>query len=330
MKRILSGPQPSGNIHLGNYLGAMKRWAELEAQGKDEYFFFVPNLHALTSRTQPTELAENTMAAVAWLLALGMDWKRTYIYVQSLIPQHSELCWILSNFITFGELSRMTQFKDKSKRFGSEGQLVGLFLYPVLMAADILLYDADEVPVGEDQIQHVEIARDIAERFNKLHGPTFKVPKATIQKVGARIMDLQDPTKKMSKSDGTNNPGCIFMTDSPEVIASKIRRAVTDSSGEIRSHQDKPAVSNLLTIFSLLSGRSIEELERVYADKGYKEFKDDLANEAVEVIAPVRNRFEEIMGDRDRLYAIIQEGSERASRIADLKLQQVKSVLGLL
>ena len=330
MKRILSGPQPSGDMHLGNYLGAMKRWAELEKSGKDEYFYFVPNLHALTSRTNPKELAVNTLGVVAWLLALGIDYRRSYIYVQSLIPQHSELCWILSNYVTNGELSRMTQFKDKSQRFGNEGQLNGLFLYPVLMAADILLYDADEVPVGEDQVQHIELTRDIAMRFNKLHGPTFKIPKATVQKVGAKIMDLQDPTKKMSKSDGVGNMGCIFLTDSAEVIDNKIKRAVTDSSGEIRFHKDKPAISNLLTIYSLLSGQSIDELEKLYEGKGYKDFKEELGKVAVEAIVPIQKHFYEVMDDRDQLLSIAEEGSDRAGVIAEQKLNQVKATLGLL
>lgn len=330
MKRILSGIQPSGEVQLGNYLGAMKRWATLEQTVKGEYFYFVPNLHALTTRQEPKELAERTMAAVAWLVAMGIDYRRSYIYVQSLIPQHSELSWILSNYTTFGELSRMTQFKDKSRKIGAEGQVAGMFYYPVLMAADILLYDADEVPVGEDQLQHVELTRDIAERFNKLYGPVFKLPKATIQKEGARIMDLQDPTRKMSKSDGIANPGCIFLSDSREVIESKIKRAVTDSSGEIRMHRDKPAISNLLAIYSLLADKSIEELERSYADKGYKEFKDDLAKVVVDSLMPIQKRFNELMDDRNLLLSITQEGSERAQAIAAAKLAQVKAAIGLI
>lgn len=331
MKRILSGIQPSGDLTLGNYLGAMKRWADLEHQGKDEYFYFVPNLHALTSRNNdPKELAERTVSAVAWLLALGIDHQRSYIYVQSLIPEHSELCWILSNYVTFGELSRMTQFKDKSKKQGSEGQVAGIFLYPVLMAADILLYDADEVPVGEDQVQHVELTRDIAERFNKAHGPVFKAPKATVQKEGARIMDLQDPTKKMSKSDGRDNLGCIFLNDDAETIERKIKRAVTDSSGQIRHQGDKSAISNLLTIYSLLSDRSIDELEKAYADKGYKEFKDDLADVAVKTLVPIQVRYNELYADRNRLISIVEEGSERAGVLAAAKLEQVKASLGLI
>lgn len=330
MKRILSGIQPSGDVQLGNYLGAMKRWGELAQKSGDECFFFVPNLHALTSRHEARELAERTMAAVAWLLAVGIDYRRSYVYVQSMIPEHSELTWILSNYVGFGDLSRMTQFKDKSQKAGSDGQGAGLFLYPVLMAADILLYDVDEVPVGDDQVQHVELTRDIAERFNHHHGPVFKVPKATIQKAGARIMDLQNPTKKMSKSDGQANAGCIFLTDSSDTIASKIKRAVTDSSGQVRFSKDQPAVSNLLTIYSLLSEKSIETIEKQYHDKGYKDLKDDLAELVVTKLAPVQERYQELMADRDQLISIAQEGSERAQRLAQAKLLEVKAALGLI
>lgn len=328
MKRILSGITPSGDVQLGNYLGAMKRWGELAQKPGDECFFFVPNLHALTTRQDPKELAERTMSAVAWLLAVGIDYRRSYVYVQSLIPQHSELTWILSNYTTQGELSRMTQYKDKSQRDTAGAQFSGLFFYPVLMAADILLYDTDEVPVGEDQVQHIELARDIAERFNKLYGPVFKIPKATVQEAGARIMDLQDPTKKMSKSVGA--AGCIFLTDSADVISGKIKRAVTDSSGNVRFHRDQPALSNLLTIYSLLSEESIKDIEARYKDKGYKDFKEDLAELTVKVVQPVQERYLGLMADRDKLFSIIQEGSERAEAIAQAKLTQVKATLGLI
>ncbi len=328
MKRILSGIQPSGDVQLGNYLGAMKRWGELAQKTGDECFFFVPNLHALTVPQDSKELAERTMGAVAWLLALGIDHRRSYIYVQSLIPQHSELAWILSNYAGFGDLSRMTQFKDKSQKTGAEGQSAGLYLYPVLMAADILLYDADEVPVGDDQLQHVELTRDIAERFNKRYGPVFKLPRATIQKTGARIMDLQDPTKKMSKSSGT--AGCIFLTDSQETITNKIKRAVTDSSGQIRFHKAQPAVSNLLTIYSLLANTTTADLEKRYQDKGYQEFKDDLAELVIKTISPIQQSYSELMDDRNQLIAITQEGSERAQQLAEAKLVAVKAAVGLI
>ncbi len=330
MKRILSGIKPSGEVTLGNYLGAMKRWADLSKQTSSECFYFSPNLHALTVRQDARNLAENTISDIAWLLALGIDHQRSYIYVQSLIPQHSELSWILSNYVTHGELSRMTQFKDKSRKTGSEGQLAGLFFYPVLMAADILLYDVDEVPVGEDQLQHVELTRDIAERFNKLYGPVFKIPKATVQDRGARIMDLQDPTKKMSKSDGGSNLGCIFLSDSNEIISNKVKRAVTDSSGLIKFHKDRPGVSNLLTISSLLTDRRIEDIEKDYQDKGYAELKEDVAQLIINTLGPVQKRYSELMNDRNQLISTIQEGSERAGVLAEAKLTEVKAALGLI
>jgi tryptophanyl-tRNA synthetase len=330
VKRILSGIKPSGEVTLGNYLGAMKRWADLSHQPNVEAFYFSPNLHALTVRPEPKELAVNTLADIAWLLAMGIDYKKHLIYVQSLIPEHSELFWILSNSVTFGELSRMTQFKDKSRKLGAEGQLVGLFAYPVLMAADILLYDADEVPTGEDQVQHVELTRDIADRFNKLYGPVFKVPKVTVQDQGARILDLQNPTRKMSKSDGLSNAGCIFLTDSDEAIVTKIKRAVTDTSGQVQAHSDQPAISNLLTIYSLLSGRSVADIARSYQDKGYKDLKDDLAALLVESLSPIRQKFNELMDDRDQLIAIATQGSERAESLAEAKLLQVKAAVGML
>lgn len=330
MKRILSGIQPSGDLTLGNYLGAMKRWADLEQTGKAEFFYFVPNLHALTTRQEPKQLAERTLAAVAWLVALGIDYERSHIYIQSLIPQHSELAWILSNYCGYGELSRMTQFKDKSQKQGTAAQMAGLFFYPVLMAADILLYDTDEVPVGEDQLQHVELTRNIAERFNKLYGPVFRLPKATIQEQGARIMDLQDPTKKMSKSDGPSNLGCIFLTDSNEQIHTKIQRAVTDSSGQVKFHQDKPAVSNLLTIYSLTGEQPVAQIEKKYADSGYHEFKNDLADLLVAKHTPIQEHFSRLMDDRNKLLAIARQGSERAEAIAAAKLTEVKAAIGLL
>lgn len=330
MKRILSGIKPSGEVTLGNYLGAMKRWAELSQRQDAEQFYFVPNLHALTVRQDPKVLAENTLAAVAWLLALGIDPRRSTIYTQSLVPAHSELAWILGNYATMGELSRMTQFKDKSKKGGTEGQLVGLFYYPVLMAADILLYDADEVPVGNDQKQHVELTRDIAERFNNLYGQTFKVPQPTIQDTGARIMDLQDPKKKMSKSDGSDNKGCVFLTEEASSIADKIKRAVTDSENRVTFDTQRPGVANLLSIYALVSGDSITDLEDRYTGKGYAEFKADLAEVVVSELKPVQESFHSLIKDRDQLIAIIQDGSERAAAIAEQKLSQVKAKVGLL
>ncbi|MBI4100995.1 tryptophan--tRNA ligase, partial [Candidatus Microgenomates bacterium] len=247
---------------------------------------------------------------------------------QSQIPAHAELSWILNNYVTMGELSRMTQFKDKTSRSGVKGQVVGLFDYPVLMAADILLYDADEVPVGEDQVQHVELTRDIARRFNNRYGRVFKLPKPTLQKVGARIMNLQDPSKKMSASD-SDTSGVIFLSDSATVIGRKITKAVTDSGKDIRISQDKPAISNLLQIFSLISDRSISSLETQYESSGYQQFKADLADEVAGAIEPLQKQHDRLMSDRAKILRVIAGGRKEASALAAKKLAQVKKKLGL-
>ena len=330
MKRVLSGVKPTGDLTLGNYIGAMKRWATMSRQADVEHFWFVPNLHALTTRPNPVELKRNTRSAVAWLMAAGIDPATSYIFVQSQIPAHSELTWILNNYATIGELNRMTQFKDKSAKQGNEGQLVGLYDYPVLMAADILLYDADEVPIGEDQKQHVELTRDIATRFNNLHGETFKVPEPTVQAVGARIMDLQDPTKKMSKSD-EDTGGCILLGDEPAVIEKKIMRAVTDSGSQVSGGADKPALSNLLVIFSTLSGKSVASIEEDYAGRGYGEFKQDLAKLVADELAPLQAKHAQLMKPgNDKIDQALEHGWWRASELANAKLAQVKELLGLL
>jgi len=334
MKRVLSGIRANSDLTLGNYLGAIKPW--VAAQPVDdgtpqeaEYFFFVPNLHSLMGRLDPAVLRGNTLSNVAWYVAAGLDSGRVTMYVQSQIPAHSELAWIFNNYVTMGELNRQTQYKDKVRKGGAEGQLVGMFTYPTLMAADILLYDADEVPVGEDQRQHVELARDIADRFNNLYGPTFKLPKATLPETGARIMNLQDPTSKMSKSDDDAS-GNIMLTDEPETIRRKIKRAVTDSGSEVKAVKDKPAITNLLEIFSAISGRSISELENEYKEANYGKFKDDLAEAVVEHIEPIQKRHAELLSDEPRLMAILEDGREKASAIADEKLANVKQLLGIL
>lgn len=330
MKRVLSGVKPTGDLTLGNYIGAMKRWAAMSRQEGVEHFWFVPNLHALTTRPNPDELKRNTRSAVAWLMASGIDPATSYIFVQSQIPAHSELTWILNNYTTLGELNRMTQFKDKSARQGSEGQLAGLYDYPVLMAADILLYDADEVPVGEDQKQHVELTRDIATRFNNLHGETFKVPEPTVQAAGARIMDLQDPTKKMSKSDADAS-GCILLADEPDVIQKKIMRAVTDSGSQVSGGADKPALNNLLVIYSTLSGKSVASIEEDYAGRGYGEFKQDLAKVVADELSPLQAKHAQLMKPgNDKIDQALEHGWWRASELANAKLAQVKELLGLL
>jgi tryptophanyl-tRNA synthetase len=330
VKRVVSGIKPTGDLTLGNYLGAMKRWGEMSADPSIEHFFFVPNLHALTVRPDPADLKRDSRAAVAWLLACGVDHDHSYIFMQSQVPAHSELTWILNNYTTVGELNRMTQFKDKAKKAGADGQLVGLYDYPVLMAADILLYDADEVPVGEDQKQHVELTRDISTRFNNLHGETFRVPTPTVQVEGARIMNLQDPSKKMSKSD-LDDAGNILLSDDEKMIEKKIMRAVTDSGSQVVSGADKPALTNLLVIMSVLSGKGIQELEEKYVGRGYSEFKQDLAGMVVKTLKPLQHEHQQLMKEsNDRIDKALEHGWWRASEVANAKLAQVKELLGLL
>lgn len=326
MKRVVTGVKPSGELTLGNYLGAMKHWAQ-EQHGRENYYF-IPNLHALNARPEPKALADNTTGAVAWLLAVGVDPNAATIFVQSDVPAHSELAWILNNYVTMGELSRMTQFKDKSHKTGSEGQVVGLFQYPVLMAADILLYDADEVPVGDDQKQHVELTRDIAERFNNLYGHTFKLPQPIIPKMGARIMNLQEPTVKMSKSDADNS-GNIMLMDDPETIRAKIRRAVTDSGEGIKASADKPAITNLIHILGACTDQTVEQIERHNAGKGYAEFKADVAEAVVEALEPLQTRYQDIQDDKSQIAEVLADGATKAGDVAHAKLLMVKEKLGL-
>ena len=330
MKRVVSGIKPTGELTLGNYIGAMRRWGQMSADPDREHFFFVPNLHALTARPEPEVLKRDSRSAVAWLLACGVDHDHSYIFMQSQVPAHSELMWILNNYTTVGELNRMTQYKDKSSKMGADGQLVGLYDFPVLMAADILLYDADEVPVGEDQKQHIELTRDIATRFNNVHGETFKVPAPTVQEAGARIMNLQDPTKKMSKSD-TDDSGNILLRDDEKMIEKKILRAVTDSGSSVEAGPEKPALTNLLVIMSVLSGKSVNELEQKYAGHGYGEFKQDLAEEVIRTLKPLQRIHEQLMHEgNDKIDKALEHGWWRASELANAKLAQVKEVLGLL
>jgi tryptophanyl-tRNA synthetase len=330
VKRVLSGIKPTGELTLGNYLGAMKRWGELSAEAGAEHFFFVPNLHALTVRPDPEDLRRDSRSAVAWLLACGVTHDHSYIYMQSQVPAHSELTWILNNYATVGELNRMTQFKDKALKGGPEGQLVGLYDYPVLMAADILLYDADEVPVGEDQKQHIELTRDIAMRFNNIHGEVFRVPLPTIQAEGARIMNLQYPERKMSKSDADDS-GNILLVDDEKMIEKKILRAVTDSGSQVTAGADKPALTNLLVIMSVLTSKSIEELEQKYVGRGYSDFKKDVAHEVVRTLKPLQHTHKQLMEEgNDKIDKALEHGWWRASELANAKLGQVKEVLGLL
>lgn len=332
MKRIVSGIKPTGDLTLGNYIGAMKHWAAMSHEEGVEHFFFIPNLHALNARPEPKQLHYDTRSMVAWLLASGVDPQKSYIFVQSQVPAHSELTTILSNYTTIGELNRMTQYKDKAKKNGEEGLLVGLHNYPVLMAADILLYDANEVPVGDDQKQHVELTRDIATRFNNIHGDTFKVPEAVVAKQGARIMNLQDPTRKMSKSD-VEDGGNIYLTDDSATIEKKIMKAVTDSGSVVAGGSDKPAMTNLLVIFSELSGKPVFEIEERYADKGYGDFKKDLASLVVSVLEPIQKQHDHIMNadskDKSHIDQALEHGWWRASELSNAKLSEVKEKLGL-
>lgn len=325
MKRILSGIQPSGTPHIGNYIGALQRWAKESSE--NENFFFIPNLHALTTRQDPKELRSNTLDTVAWLLACGIDLDNSIIFAQSQVPAHAELAWVFNNYVTMGELSRMTQYKDKVAKRTAEGQVVGLFTYPALMAADIVLYDADEVPVGEDQKQHVEITRDIATRFNNLYGGTFKVPEPVLGGVGARIMSLQDPEAKMSKSDADQS-GNILLSDTSDAIRTKVKRAVTDSGDEI--NYSKPAFRNLIDIYAAMTGKATKEIESEYKGKGYGEFKADLAEAIVSHLEPIQKRHRELREDENKLFEVLEAGRAKAAGIAEPKLVQVKKALGLL
>lgn len=328
MKRVLSGLKPTNDAPtLGNYLGAMRHWAT--DQDKTENFYFVPNLHALNSRPKPDELRQNSLHAVAWLLAAGIDPDKAVVFMQSHIPAHSELAWILNNYVTMGELSRMTQFKDKSKQVGPEGQVVGLFDYPVLMAADILLYDADEVPVGDDQRQHVEITRDIADRFNKAHGRTFKLPVASVAESGARIMNLQDPKQKMSKSDNDNS-GNILLSDTPKQVKDKIMKAVTDSGNSIEASPNKPALTNLLHIYATATDKTVSSIEKQYEGQGYGQFKADLADIISNLVQDLQSKFNDLMNDPAVLPQVLESGREKASELAVTKLEEVKERIGLL
>ena len=322
-KRIFSGAQPTGNVHLGNYLGALKNWVAL--QHEYESFFCIVNLHAITVAHDPKLLVEKTRDLARIYLAVGIDPQVSTIFIQSDVPEHAELTWVLNCVARMGELERMTQFKDKAKK-QQENVTVGLFDYPVLMAADILLYQTDLVPVGDDQKQHLELTRDVAMRFNRDYGDTFKVPDPYIQKLGGRIMSLSDPLKKMSKSDDDPN-GCVLLMDDADVVQRKFKRAVTDSGTEIRFDGSRPAINNLLEIYHLLTGRSQAEVENHFAGKGYAQLKGDLAQATSEFLAPIQQRVREISDEE--LDQLLNLGREKASQIARLTLQQVYERTGL-
>ncbi|MER7697484.1 MULTISPECIES: tryptophan--tRNA ligase [unclassified Streptomyces] len=327
--RVLSGIQPTaGSFHLGNYLGAVRQWVAL--QETHDAFYMVVDLHAITIPQDPAELRANTRLAAAQLLAAGLDPERCTLFVQSHVPEHAQLGWVMNCLTGFGEASRMTQFKDKSAKQGADRATVGLFTYPVLQVADILLYQANQVPVGEDQRQHIELTRDLAERFNGRYGQTFTVPAPYILKETAKIFDLQDPAVKMSKSASTPK-GLINLLDDPKATAKKVRSAVTDTDTVIRyDAEKKPGVSNLLTILSTLSGSPVEDLERSYEGKGYGALKTDLAEAMVEFVTPFRARTQEYLDDPETLDSILAKGAEKARAVAAETLAQTYDRMGFL
>jgi tryptophanyl-tRNA synthetase len=325
MKRIFSGAQPTGNVHLGNYLGALRNWVAL--QREYESFFCIVNLHAITLPQEPKVLAAKTRELARIYLAVGIDPNVSTVFVQSDVAEHAELTWLLNCVARMSELERMTQFKDKARK-QQENVGVGLFDYPVLMAADILLYQTDLVPVGEDQKQHLELTRDIAIRFNRDYGQTFVVPEPFIPKVGARIMSLADPTKKMSKSDEESEAGCIMLLDDADAVRRKFKRAVTDSGTEIRFEESRPAINNLLTIYHLLTDKSREQIENHFGGKGYAKLKEDLADLTIEFLKPIQERVRGI--DDDKLDAILGQGAEKAAAIARATLSHAKKNMGLI
>jgi tryptophanyl-tRNA synthetase len=322
-KRIFSGAQPTGSLHIGNYLGALRNWVNLQTEY--ESFYCIVNLHAVTLPQDPAELRRKTMDLARIYLAAGIDPEISTIFVQSDVAEHAELAWVLSCIARMGELERMTQFKDKGKG-NRERAGVGLFTYPVLMASDILLYQTHLVPVGQDQKQHLELARDLAERFNRDYGAAFIVPEPYIPPVGARILSLQDPEKKMSKSDENAN-GSIFLLDDADAIVKKIKRAVTDSGTDIKFDETRPAINNLLTIYRLMTGRTPEECETHFAGQGYGHFKTELAEAVVEFLKPFQERVKHY-SDED-LKAILRAGAEKARPIARLTLQDVYEKTGI-
>jgi tryptophan--tRNA ligase len=329
VSRVLSGIQPTADsYHLGNYLGALKQWIDLQ-DGYDA-FYFIPDLHAITVEQDPEELRNRTIAGAAQLIALGIDPEKSTLFVQSHVPAHTELTWVFQCLTGFGEASRMTQFKDKSAKQGSDRTSVGLFTYPILMAADILLYSPDYVPVGEDQRQHMEMTRNLAERFNNKYGETFKVPEPFIPEGAAKIYDLQEPTSKMSKS-GANPKGLVNLLDAPKTSAKRIKSAVTDDLGSVAfDRENQPGVSNLLVIQSALTGESIDYLVEKYAGQGYGHLKVDTADALQEFTTPLKARYDELMADRAELERILAKGAETAQEIAQPLVDDVYKKVGFL
>jgi tryptophanyl-tRNA synthetase len=325
-RRVFSGIQPSGNLHLGNYLGALKNWVAI--QDKYENYFCIVDLHALTVPQDPKDLRQKIREVAAIYLASGLDPEKCVIFRQSKVSGHAELCWLLNCIARFGELSRMTQFKDKTRKGGADSASAGLFVYPVLQAADVLLYNAHLVPVGEDQRQHLELMRTLARRFNHLYGETFVVPEAMIPPTGARVMSLDAPEEKMSKSS-PRPVSYVAILDDRDTIRRKIRRAKTDSGTEIQATPDKPAITNLLDIYSAMSGKPVAEIEAEYEGKGYGDLKKDLAEVVVEGLAPVRERALELLDDPRELDAILEAGADRAHAVASSTLHDAWARMGL-
>ena len=326
-KRILSGIQPSGNLTLGSYLGAIKNWAALA----DEYdcYYMMADMHTITARQVPADLRRNTLTQLAAYIASGLDPEKNVLFVQSHVPAHAQLGWVLDCYTMFGELSRMTQFKDKSAK-NADNINAGLFTYPALMAGDILLYQADLVPVGGDQKQHVELCRDIANRFNGIYGETFKIPEPYIPKVGARIMSLTSPENKMSKSD-KDPGGCVYMLEKPEDIMRKFKKAVTDSEASVRFDvANKPGVSNLMQIYAVATGKTFEEIESEFAGHGYGDFKMAVGESVVEMLRPIREETERLLADKAYLESIYRNGAERASYVANRTVSKVYKKVGFL
>ncbi len=325
-KRILSGITSSGRLTLGNYIGALDNWVKLASDY--DAFYFVADLHAITVRQQPAELRRLSLESIAQYIACGLDPAHNTLFIQSHVSEHAELAWVLSCMTYMGELNRMTQFKDKSSK-RAENLNAGLYTYPVLMAADILLYQADLVPVGDDQKQHLEIARDIAQRFNNRYSETFTLPEVYNPKVGARIMSLQDPLGKMSKSDDNVN-ATVYITDQPDDIVRKFKRAVTDSVGVIQLADDQPGVKNLLTIYSALTKQPIEKVVEQFAGKGYGDLKMAAADVTVETLKPIRQRYLDLLDNKDYLQTVYRDGAERARHIASKTLRKVYKKTGFI
>ena len=327
MKRILSGSAPSGHLCIGNYLGALKNWVTFQ----EEYdcVFLIVDLHAITTQQKPSELRKQSLSFLAQYVACGIDPEKSIITIQSQVPQHAELSWVLSTMTYMGELNRMTQFKEKSKRY-NENINAGLYTYPILMASDILLYQADLVPVGADQKQHLELTRNLAQRFNSRYSDTFTIPETFIPKIGARIMSLQDPTKKMSKSD-TDLNNIVALLDKPDIIRKKLKRAVTDSGKQIIFDLEKrPGVANLMNLYSGLTGLEMSAIESYFDGKMYSDFKVELSYLTIDTLTPIQNEYEKIMRDRSFLNSILENGRTKAKKIAAKTLRKVYKKIGFL